>query len=145
MFTSHLAHLATSRGSIETDTLSDSDSNACVWVWASQWLWWQLIVTVWWWPFSLPTALYISVDCDMLAGDTTLHTSGKDVLQIRSNIYIYIKDSDFVQNFAEKTQVLLCSANAWIGTHTTFLVIPKRCCLFSVVQSFQFEITTHLT
>ena len=30
MFTSYLAHLATSRGSIETDTLSDSDSDACV-------------------------------------------------------------------------------------------------------------------
>ena len=46
--------------------------------------------------------------------------------------------SDFVQNFAEKNkQVLLCSANAWIRTHVTFLVIPKRCCCFSVVQSFQ--------
>ena len=28
----------------------------------------------------------ISVDCDMLADDTTLHTSGKDIIQIRSNI-----------------------------------------------------------
>ena len=27
----------------------------------------------------------ISVDCDMLADDTKLHTSGKDILQIRSN------------------------------------------------------------
>ena len=26
------------------------------------------------------------VDCDMLADDTTLHTSGKDILQIRSNV-----------------------------------------------------------
>ena len=28
----------------------------------------------------------ISVDCDLLADDTTLHTSGKDILQIRSNM-----------------------------------------------------------
>ena len=28
----------------------------------------------------------IPVDCDMLADDTTLHTSGKDILQIRSNM-----------------------------------------------------------
>ena len=28
----------------------------------------------------------ISVDCDMLADDTTLHTSGKDIMQIRSNM-----------------------------------------------------------
>ena len=27
-------------------------------------------------------------------------------------------------------------ANAWIGTHAMFPVIPKRCCRFSVVQSF---------
>ena len=27
-----------------------------------------------------------SVDCDMLADDTTLHTSGKDSMQIRSNM-----------------------------------------------------------
>ena len=45
----------------------------------------------------------------------------------------------------EKKRVSLCSANAWIGTHATFPVIPKRCCRFSVVQSFQFEFTTHLT
>ena len=53
--------------------------------------------------------------------------------------------SDFVQNFAGKKRVSLCSANAWIGTHATFPVIPKRCCRFSVVQSFQFEFATHLT
>ena len=47
--------------------------------------------------------------------------------------------SDFVQNW-----VLLCSSNAWIGTHATFPLIPKQCCHFSVVQNFQFEITTHL-
>ena len=29
----------------------------------------------------------ISVDCDMLADDTTLHTSGKDIPQIRSNTH----------------------------------------------------------
>ena len=45
----------------------------------------------------------------------------------------------------EKKRVSLCRANAWIGTHTTFPVISKRCCRFSVVQSFQFEFTTHLT
>ena len=45
----------------------------------------------------------------------------------------------------KKKRVSLCSANAWIGTHATFPVIPKRCCRFSVVQSFQFEFTTHLT
>ena len=28
----------------------------------------------------------LSVDCDILAGDTTLHTSGKDILQIRNNM-----------------------------------------------------------
>ena len=28
----------------------------------------------------------ISVDCDMPADDTTVHTSGKDILQIRSNM-----------------------------------------------------------
>ena len=28
----------------------------------------------------------ISVDCDMLADDTTLHTSGKDILQNRNNM-----------------------------------------------------------
>ena len=28
--------------------------------------------------------------------------------------------------------------------HATFPVIPKRCCNFSVVQSFQFEFATHL-
>ena len=53
--------------------------------------------------------------------------------------------SDFMQNFAEKNRVSLCSANAWIGTHATFPVILKRCCRFSVVQSFQFEFATHLT
>ena len=45
----------------------------------------------------------------------------------------------------KKRRVSLCSANAWIGTHTTFPVIPKRCCRFSVVQSFQFEFATHPT
>ena len=28
----------------------------------------------------------ISVDCDMLADDTTLSTSGKDIMQIKSNM-----------------------------------------------------------
>ena len=30
----------------------------------------------------------------------------------------------------KKKRVSLCSANAWIGTHTTFPVIPKWCCHF---------------
>ena len=50
-----------------------------------------------------------------------------------------------MQNFAGKKWVSLCSANAWIGTHATFPVIPKRCCRFLVVQSFQFEFATHQT
>ena len=50
-----------------------------------------------------------------------------------------------MQNFAEKKRVSLCSANAWIRTHATFPVIPKWCCRFSVVQSFQFEFATHPT
>ena len=41
----------------------------------------------------------------------------------------------------KKRRLLLCSSNAWIAA---FLVILKQCCCFSVVQSFQFEITTHL-
>ena len=45
----------------------------------------------------------------------------------------------------EKKRVSLCRANTWIGTHATFPLIPKRCCRFSVVQSFQFEFATHLT
>ena len=56
---------------------------------------------------------------------------------------------DILQNSCKtslkKKRVLLCSANAWIRTHAMFQVIPKRCCCFSVVQSFQFEITTLLT
>ena len=45
----------------------------------------------------------------------------------------------------KKKRVLLCSANAWLRTHATCPVIPKRCCRFAVVQSFPFEFTTHLT
>ena len=44
----------------------------------------------------------------------------------------------------KKKRVSLCSASAWIRTHATFLVILKRCCHFSVVQSFQSEFATHL-
>ena len=40
---------------------------------------------------------------------------------------------------------LLFGANVWIGTHAMLPVILKRCCHFSVVQSFHFETTTHLT
>ena len=44
-----------------------------------------------------------------------------------------------------KKTILLCCANAWIGTCAMFPVIPKWYCCFSVVQSFQFEITTYMT
>ena len=50
-----------------------------------------------------------------------------------------------MQNIAGKKRVSLCRANTWIGRHATFPLIPKRCCHFSVVQSFQFEFATHLT
>ena len=50
-----------------------------------------------------------------------------------------------MQKFTENPEVLLCSVNAWIGTRAMFPVILKQCSRFSVVQSFQFEITTLLT
>ena len=46
----------------------------------------------------------ISVDCDMLADDTTLHTSVKDIMQIRSNK----KDSlDQVSNRCDNNHMLI--------------------------------------
>ena len=49
--------------------------------------------------------------------------------------------SDFMQNFAKKhTRVLLCSANAWIRTHAMFPVIPKQCCLFSLIKVFSLSL-----
>ena len=46
----------------------------------------------------------ISVDCDMLADDTTLHTSGKDIMQIRSNV----QDSlDQVSNWCDNNHMVI--------------------------------------
>ena len=46
----------------------------------------------------------ISVDCDMLADDTTLHTSGKDIMQIRSNM----QDSlDQVSNWCDNNHMVI--------------------------------------
>ena len=53
---------------------------------------------------------------------------------------------DFMQNFAEKKREYCCVVQMYGLEHTQcFWWFPKRCCHFSVVQSFQFEITTHLT
>ena len=46
----------------------------------------------------------ISVDCDMLAGDTTLHISGKDIMQTRSNM----QDSlDLVFNLCDNNHMVI--------------------------------------
>ena len=46
----------------------------------------------------------ISVDCDMLADDTTLHTSGKDIMQIRNNT----QDSlDQVSNWCDNNHMIM--------------------------------------
>ena len=46
----------------------------------------------------------ISVDCDMLADDTTLHTSGKYIIQIRSNM----QDSlDQVSNWCDNNHTVI--------------------------------------
>ena len=46
----------------------------------------------------------ISVDCDMLADDTTLHTSGKDIMQIKSNM----QDSlDQVSNWCDNNHMVI--------------------------------------
>ena len=46
----------------------------------------------------------ISVDRNMLADDTTLHTSGKDILQIRSNM----QDSlDQVSNWCDNNYIVI--------------------------------------
>ena len=61
-------------------------------------------------PFSLFTNDFplhvknISVDCDMLADDTTLHTSGKDIMQIKSNM----QDSlDQVSNWCDNNHMVI--------------------------------------
>ena len=72
----------------------------------------------------------------LLVGTSDITTISKDqgnILQISCKTSL------------KKKRVSLCSANAWIGTQATFPVIPKRCCRFSVVQSFQFKFATHLT
>ena len=46
----------------------------------------------------------ISVDCDMLADDTTLHTSGNDILQIGSNM----QDSlDLISNWCGNNHMVI--------------------------------------
>ena len=46
----------------------------------------------------------ISVDCDMLADDTTLHTPGKEIMQIRSNM----QDSlDQVSNWCDNNHMVI--------------------------------------
>ena len=59
-----------------------------------------------------------------------------------------IKTCVLLQIFADKghKKAACCTSDitTWLRTHVTFPVIPKRCCHFSVVQNFQFEITTHL-
>ena len=46
----------------------------------------------------------LSVDCDMLADDTTLHTSGKDIMHIRSNM----QDSlDQVSNWCDNNHTVI--------------------------------------
>ena len=64
---------------------------------------------------------------------TTISNDQENILQISCKTSL------------KKKWVSLCSANAWIRTHATFPVIPKRCCRFSVVQSFQLKFATHLT
>ena len=46
----------------------------------------------------------ISVDCDMLADDTTLHTSGKDIMQIRSNMQ---NSLDQVSNWSDNNHMVI--------------------------------------
>ena len=49
-------------------------------------------------------SLSLSADCDMLADDTTLHTSGKDIMQIRSNM----QDSlDQVSNWCDNNHMVI--------------------------------------
>ena len=73
----------------------------------------------------------ISVDCDMLADDTTLHTSGKDIMQIRSNM----QDSlDQVSNWYDnnhmvinpiKTKSMTIATN-WYQTETPAVTLTTR-------------------
>ena len=59
----------------------------------------------------------ISVDCDMLADDTTLHTSGKDSMQIRSNT----QDSlDQVSNWCDNNHMVISPIK------TKFMTIATR-------------------
>ena len=46
----------------------------------------------------------ISVDCDVLADDTTLHTSGKDIMQIRSNMQDGL---DQVSNWCDNNHIVV--------------------------------------
>ena len=46
----------------------------------------------------------ISVDCDMLADDSTLHTSGKHIMQIRSNMQDRL---DQVSNWCQNNHMVI--------------------------------------
>ena len=50
--------------------------------------------------------------------------------------------SDFLQNFAEKKRVLMCSANSWIGTHMTFPVCKA---MLSFFGSSKFSVQVYNT
>ena len=71
---------------------------------------------------------------------------GYQMLQYQTIWEIFFRiRAKLLEEKKKKKRVLLCSVNAWIITRTMFLVILKQCCRFSIVQSFQFEITTLTT
>ena len=57
-----------------------------------------------------------SVDCDMLADDTTLHTSGKNILQIRSNMQDRL---DQVSNWCDNNHMVISPIKTKSMTITT--------------------------
>ena len=58
----------------------------------------------------------ISVDCDMLVDDTTLHTSGKDIMQIRNNMQ---ESLDQVSNWCDNNHMVINPTNIKSMTITT--------------------------
>ena len=89
------------------------------------------------------------VTCQMLSIKTTVfsfvlykrYPVGTSNISIkRSGKY----SSDFTQNFAGGKNEYCCVMQMHGSEHMTFLVIRKRCCRFSIVQSFQFKFTTYL-
>ena len=66
----------------------------------------------------------ISVDCDMLADDTTLHTSRKDIMQIRSSM----QDSlDQVSNWCDNNHMVINpikTKSMTIATGQKYLLSP---------------------